>query len=77
MGFAIPINMAKIVMDTLISGGKVVRAWLGVGIQPLTEDLAESRGLDGSDGVLVSPVFDGYRAAEAGIEAGDVIVEYN
>lgn len=77
VGFAIPINMAKMVMDTLISGGKVVRAWLGVGIQPLTEDLAESLGLDGTDGVLVSQVFDGYPAAEAGIKAGDVIVEYN
>lgn len=76
-GFAIPINMAKSIMETLIREGKVVRGWLGVGIQPLTKELAEGLGLDSTEGVIVSQVFEGYPAADAGVKPSDVIVKYN
>jgi len=77
IGFAIPINMAKAVMDSIIKKGKVERGWLGVIIQDLTKDLADSFGYDGTDGVLVSDVDPDGPAAKAGIRSGDIIVEYN
>ncbi len=75
IGFAIPSNMAKAVMDSLIKYGKVVRGWLGVSIQELTPELKKSFGYDG-DGVLVAEVFDNTPAQKAGIKPGDIIVEY-
>jgi len=77
IGFAVPINMARMVMKRLIEEGKVVRGWLGVGIQPLTPELAESMGIKADRGVLVSQVFDDTPAAKAGIRPGDVILEFN
>lgn len=74
IGFAIPINMAKTVMESLIKQGKVVRGWLGVGIQPLTPELAESFQHEGTDGVLVGDVEPSGPAAKAGIKQGDIIV---
>ncbi len=74
IGFAIPSNMAKQVIDQLIAKGKVVRAWLGVGIQPLTPELAKKFGVPEGEGVLVNEVFEKDPAAAAGIRPGDIIV---
>ncbi len=75
IGFAIPSNMAKQVLHQLITKGKVVRAWLGVGLQPLTSDLAGKFGVDENEGVLVNEVFERDPAALAGIKPGDVITK--
>ncbi|GAB1722962.1 MAG: hypothetical protein NTNFB01_18580 [Nitrospira sp.] len=75
IGFAIPSNMAKQVMTQLIAKGKVVRAWLGVGLQPLTPDLASKFGVEENEGVLVNEVFERDPAALAGIKPGDVITK--
>lgn len=75
IGFAIPSNMALQVKDALVTNGKVVRGWLGVAIQAVTEDLAESLGLTPRVGVLVSSVSPGSPAAQAGLKRGDVITE--
>jgi Do/DeqQ family serine protease len=77
LGFAIPSNMAKHVMDQLISGGTVRRAKLGVTVQRITADMAASLGLASSQGALVSNVEDGSAAARAGLKQGDVITHYN
>lgn len=74
IGFAIPINMAKSIIDQLIKKGNVVRGYLGVKIQPLTSDLAASFGLKENKGILVAQVEPGAPADKAGIKQGDVIV---
>ncbi|MBX3330342.1 MAG: Do family serine endopeptidase [Nitrospira sp.] len=74
IGFAIPSNMAKQVIEQLLAKGKVVRGWLGVGIQPLTAELAKKFGVAEGEGVLVNDVFEKDPAALAGIKPGDVIV---
>lgn len=75
IGFAIPSNMAKQVIDQLIAKGKVVRGWLGVGIQPLTPELAKKFGVGEGEGVLVNEVFEKDPAAAAGIKPGDIIIK--
>jgi serine protease Do len=77
IGFAIPINMAKSVVDQLKDKGEVVRGWLGVGIQDLTPELAEYYKLENRQGVLVSQVFPGDPADKAGIKVNDVITALN
>jgi len=77
IGFAIPVNLAKPVVTQLASAGHVTRGWLGVGIQPLTADLAKSFRLTRTDGALVTSVSEGSPAAKAGLKEGDVIVEYD
>jgi serine protease Do len=78
VGFAVPINMARYVMDRLISFGKVSRGYLGISIQSLTPDLAKEFNLsDESSGVLVGDVTPNSAAAKAGLQNGDVIVELN
>ncbi|HAM49381.1 MAG TPA: peptidase [Nitrospiraceae bacterium] len=77
IGFAIPVNMAKEVLPQLKDNGKVVRAWLGVGIQEMTEPLAQSFGLKEKKGALVTQVFKDSPAEQAGIAQGDVLVEFN
>jgi serine protease Do len=77
IGFAIPVNLARDVMQQLRSKGKVVRGWMGVYIQQVTKELAEKFKLDGTEGVLVADVVKGGPADKAGIERGDVIVEFN
>jgi serine protease Do len=74
IGFAIPISMAKGVMESLINSGKVVRGWLGVGIQNLSEGLAQSFNYSGTDGALVGHVEPTGPAAKAGLKQGDIIV---
>jgi serine protease Do len=77
IGFAIPSNMAKQVIEQLLAKGRVVRGWLGVGIQPLTAELAKKFGVTEGGGVLVNEVFEKDPAALAGIQPGDVIVRIN
>ena len=77
IGFAIPSNMAKNVMDQLIKTGKVVRGHLGVGIQPLNSSLSSSLGLPNTNGVLINSVEPNGPAAKAGIQVGDVITALN
>lgn len=77
VGFAIPINIGRLVMESLITSGKVSRGFLGVGLQPLTPDLAERLEIEGTRGALVVGVEEGTPAAEAGFKPYDVIVEFN
>ncbi len=74
IGFAIPSNMANRIITQLRSGGKVIRGWLGVGLQPLTAQLASKFGVTEGKGVLVNEVFDGDPADMAGIKPGDIII---
>ncbi|HEY5683333.1 MAG TPA: DegQ family serine endoprotease [Sulfuricaulis sp.] len=77
IGFAVPSNMTRVVMDSLIKGGKVVRGWLGVSIQDVTPDLAKQFGLKEARGALVGEVIADSPAAAAGIQSGDVITSFN
>jgi serine protease Do len=74
IGFAIPINLAKNVMQQLINSGKVARGWLGVSIGALDEDMAEALGLDEPKGALVNDVTNGSPADDAGLQESDVIL---
>jgi serine protease Do len=77
IGFAIPSTMARNVVDQLQEFGRTRRGWLGVRIQTVTPEIAEGLGLDEPRGALVASVTPGGPAAEAGIEAGDVVVEFD
>jgi serine protease Do len=76
IGFAVPSNMAKNVMDQLISTGRVRRGLLGVTVQGVTNDLAAGLGLSKAEGALISGVTPGGAADKAGLKRGDVIVGY-
>jgi len=76
VGFAVPTKLAKPVFSSLVKTGSVVRGFLGVGIQAVTPDLAASFQLDKAQGALVTNVMSGSPADQAGIQRGDVIVEY-
>jgi serine protease Do len=76
IGFAIPSNMARQIMSAIIDEGHVVRGWLGVVIQALTPELAQSFGYDGTDGVLIGDVTRDGPAASAGIESGDIVLKF-
>jgi serine protease Do len=76
VGFAIPVNMARSVMDSLIHNGRVVRGWLGVAIQPLDEALARSFGYDSTEGALIGDVVPNSPAEKAGLKAGDIVVKF-
>jgi serine protease Do len=75
IGFAVPINMARGVMDALIKHGKVTRGWLGVYIQDVDEAMAQAMDLPGTGGALVSDIVKDGPAARAGLKVGDVIVK--
>jgi serine protease Do len=77
IGFAIPINEAKRLVPELEQHGHVTRAWLGVTVQKLTPALAESVGVEGNRGALIAQVTPHGPAAQAGLEAGDVITSYD
>jgi serine protease Do len=77
IGFAVPINMAKQILPQLKAKGAVTRGWLGVVIQRITPELIEALDLDSENGALVSKVAPDGPAAEAGVEHGDVIVEFD
>jgi serine protease Do len=76
VGFAIPVGLAKNILDQLRESGKVERGWLGVGIQDVTPDLASSLDLGDATGALVANVTPDSPAARAGLARGDVIVEF-
>jgi len=75
IGFAIPINMADFVYQSLLTTGEVVRGWVGITIQNMDPDLAESFGMQNTHGALVSGVVQGDPAEEAGLQEGDVILK--
>ncbi len=77
IGFAIPVNLAKHVMDQLKSHGRVVRGWLGVEIQEVTPDLAQSFGLPKAEGALVASIDKDGPAAKSGLERGDVVTKFD
>jgi len=77
IGLAIPINMAKSIYDQLVQKGKVVRGFLGVTIQDITPDLAESFKLKDTKGVIVPDVSPDSAAAKAGLKAGDIITAFD
>src|SRR5262249_27623797 len=76
IGFAIPIDLAKEIVPQLKEKGRVTRGWLGVMIQKVTPDIAESLGLEESKGALVADVVKDGPAEQAGLKQGDVIVEF-
>ena len=76
IGFAIPIDLARSVMDQLREHGRVIRGWLGVEVQEVTPELARSFGLANTQGALVAGVEKDTPAAKAGIERGDIIVKF-
>ncbi|NVN90039.1 MAG: Do family serine endopeptidase [Desulfuromonadales bacterium] len=77
IGFAIPVSMAKPIFTQLINKGNVSRGWMGVSIQPVTEELAQSFGLRSTRGALINAVMSGSPAEKAGIRQGDVVVAFN
>jgi len=77
IGFAVPVNMVRSIMDQLVKGGRVVRGWLGVSIQEMTPDMARKFGLRTPDGALVSDITKGSPAQRAGLKRGDIITAFN
>ncbi len=77
IGFAVPANLAKPVVEQLLKFGRTKRGWLGVRIQTVTEELAEGLGMKQPRGALVAGVTDDSPAGAAGIKSGDVIVQFN
>ena len=77
IGFAIPVDLAKPILGQLRSAGKITRGWLGVSIQPLTQELAKSFGITGTQGALIASVSEDSPAARAGFKPGDVIVSFD
>jgi serine protease Do len=77
IGFAIPVNMAKAILPQLKESGKVTRGWLGVSLQAVTPELAQSFGLDSEKGALVAEVMKDSPAEKAGFKGGDIILEFD
>jgi serine protease Do len=77
IGFAIPSNLARKIYTELNTKGKVTRGWLGVSIQPLTAELAKSFGTKDTKGVLISDVLADSPAAKAGLQPGDILLEFD
>jgi serine protease Do len=77
IGFAIPSDMARSVMDSIIKHGKVIRGWLGVSIQNLTPEIAKSLGMKETAGALVGGVEKDSPADKAGMKRGDLIIQFD
>ena len=77
VGFAIPINRAKEILDDLIHKGKVIRGWLGVEIRPVDEAIVQHFGLKKKEGALVNKVFANTPAEKGGLKRGDIILEFD
>ena len=77
IGFSIPSNSAKIVIDQLLEFGETKRGWLGVRIQDVTKEIAEIENLDKPTGALVASVAENSPSAKAGVKAGDIILEFD
>ena len=77
LGFAIPSNLARFVLQSIIRHNRVIRGWLGIEAQTLTPELAETYGLPVGTGILVSSIYDDSPAVSAGIKRGDIILKIN
>jgi serine protease Do len=77
IGFAIPANMVKNIMDSIVNQGRVVRGWLGVEIQPLTAELAKQFNMKDENGALLVGVAEGGPAEKGGLKRGDIIIAYD
>ncbi|OIQ86967.1 putative periplasmic serine endoprotease DegP-like precursor [mine drainage metagenome] len=77
LSFAIPIDVAMDVQNQLRSGGRVARGWLGIGIQEISKELADSFGMKNTNGALVAGIEKGSPAEKAGLEPGDVILKFD
>ncbi|MDY6862484.1 MAG: DegQ family serine endoprotease [Thermodesulfobacteriota bacterium] len=77
IGFAIPINMAKSIINQLKEGGKVTRGWLGIMVQELTPELAKALGSNLKSGALVAQVMEDTPAEKAGIKRGDILIDFD
>ena len=77
LGFSIPANMARDIMTTLVHEGKVIRGYLGIFIQPLSEEMAESAGMPNDHGALVSDIPEDGPAATSDLQEGDIIISLN
>ncbi|MEF3255135.1 MAG: DegQ family serine endoprotease [Deferribacterales bacterium] len=77
IGFAIPINMAKSIIEQIINKGTVERSWIGVGIQDLTPELAKSMGVKIEHGVVINKVYNNSPAEKARLKEGDIIISCN
>ena len=77
IGFSIPATMAKGVVRQLQESGSVERGWIGVGIQEMDKDLADSLGRDNDSGALITAVEEGAPASKAGLQVGDIILEFD
>ena len=77
IGFAIPSNMVRSIVDSLITTGKVIRGWLGIGIQDLSQNLSKSFGYTGTKGALVSYIEKDSPAEKGGVKQGDIIMKIN
>ena len=75
IGFAIPVNVVKNVIQQIIENGSVSRGWLGVGIEFIPENVAQDANIKKGDGVLINSVFEGQPASKAGIQVGDIILK--
>jgi serine protease Do len=74
IGFAIPINLAKNIMSDLIQHHEVVRPWVGIGLQDVTQDLMEHFNLKGKEGALISQIYEGSPAEKADLKVGDIVL---
>ena len=77
IGFAIPISTARLVMEQIVRHGAVTRGWIGVGVQDMTKEFAESFKLPDTQGALISQVVSGSPADRAGVKPGDILVAVN
>jgi len=77
IGFAIPASTADLIVRQILEFGEVRRGWLGVRVQTITPQIAESLGMDRAEGALISGITEGGPASEAGIERGDVVIEFD
>jgi serine protease Do len=77
IGFAVPVNLARKVMDQIVEHGHVIRSYIGVSVQPVTPSIARAMHLEGVGGALVAQVTPNSPAQKAGLQAGDVITEVN
>jgi serine protease Do len=76
IGFAIPTNIVKDVMDTILKHGRMIRGWLGVSVQEVTPQIAAEFGLKKPGGALIVEVSPGSPAAKGGLRRGDIVVRY-
>ncbi len=77
IGFAVPVNLARQVMDQIVTNGHVVRSYLGIQVQDVTPGIAKAMGLNGPEGALISQVTPDSPAQRAGLQSGDVITQIN